>query len=149
MTTSGCFTMQELKRVLKPFKKLLLEELFLNSQSKLPGHVISHTDPPWSQYEISMKSVWSVDPSEAEDLMRGKGKAANVFWKMDFSFLRLWKQIFCVNFIKGYIGFMSHILQRKIGWKSHKSVRLYLIKIINYLSCGFLFCCAAVNYVAA
>lgn len=29
-----------------------------------------------------------------------------------------------------------------------KSV-LYLIKIINYLSCGFLFCFAGLNYVAA
>lgn len=90
--------MQELKRVLKPFKRLLLKELFLNSQSKLPGHVMSHTDPPWNQYEISMKSVWSVDPSEAEDLKKRKGKAANVIWKMDFHFLRLGKQIFCVNF---------------------------------------------------
>jgi len=58
---------------------------------------------PWlcdESHWSPLKSVWNqyeaLDPSEAEDLKRRKGKAANLFWQMDFGFLRIWKQSFCV-----------------------------------------------------
>lgn len=80
---------------------------------------------PWpcdESHWYPLKSVWNqyeaLDPSEAEDLKRGKGKAANVFWQMDFSFLRIQKQTFCVNVIEGNVDFANYVLQQGIEWKA-------------------------------